>query len=127
MILLSWASEVLGYLEMAVTTVGPALDVTASLKVILACLAMCSTWLTQMIHAFLSYLSKVGMFALRFFCFCFSFASSLFSCRIVCSICDSSRFPAPWLVGMGEGLVVKCGSTGGMVWSSPVHGEGCGW
>ena len=127
MILLSWASEVLGYLEMAVTTVGPALDVTASLKVILACLAVCSTWLTYIRHAFLSFPSKVGMLAMRFFCCCFSFASSLFSCRIVCSICDSSRFPAPWLVGMGEGLVVKCGSTGGTVWSSPVHGEGCGW
>ena len=50
----------LGYLEMAVTTVGPALDVTASWKVILACLAVCSTWLTHMRHAFLSFPSKVG-------------------------------------------------------------------
>ena len=127
MILLSWASEALGYLEMAVTTVGPALDVTASLKVILACLAMCSTWLTHMRHAFLSFSLKMRMLAMRFFCCCFSFASSLFLCRIVCNICDSSRFPTPWLVGMGEGLVVKCGSTGGTVWSSPVHGKGCGW
>ena len=126
MILLSWASEALGYLEMAVTTVGPALDVTASLKVIPAFLAMCSTWLTHMRHAFLSFPSKVGMLAIRFFCCCFSFASSLFLRRIVCSICDSSRFPAPWLVGIGEGLVVKCGSTGGTVWSSPVRGDGWG-
>ena len=70
---------------------------------------------------------KSGDVGMRLFCCCFSFASSLFSHKIVCSICDSSRFPAPWLVGMGEGLVVKCGSTGGMVWSSPVHGEGSGW
>ena len=126
MILLSWASEALGYLKMAVTIVGPALDVTASLRVILACLAVCFTWLTHMRHAFLSFPLKVGLLAMRFFCCCFSFASSLFSRRIVCSICDSSRFPVPWLVGMGEGLVVKCGSTGGTVWSSPVHGDGCG-
>ena len=127
MILLSWASGALGYLEMAVITVGPAWDVTASLKVILACLAVCSTWLTHMRYAFLSFLSKVGMLAMRFFCCCFSFASSLFSRRIVCSICDSSRFPAPSLVGLGEGLVVKCGCTGGTVWLSPVCGDGCGW
>ena len=57
----------LGYLEMAVTTVGPAFDVTASQKVILACLAACSTWLTHMRHAFLSFQSKVGMLAMRSF------------------------------------------------------------
>ena len=111
---------------MAVTTVGPALDVTASRKVILACLALCSMWLTHMSHAFLSFPSKVGMLARRFFFCCFSFASLLFSRKIVCSICDSSRFPVPWLAIMGEGLVVKCGSTGGTVWSSPVRGERCG-
>ena len=82
-IFFSCASDAFGYLEMMVTTVGPALELTASLNDIFACRAVCSMWLTHMRQAFLSFLSKWGMLANKFFRCCSPLASSLFSFRQV--------------------------------------------
>ena len=112
---------------MAVTTVGPALDVTASRKVISSLFGCVFNVVNPHEACFLVLSVEGGDVGQEVLLLLFSvLLPHCFHIRLFVAFAIVQGFLYLGWQSLGEGLVVKCGSTGGTVWSSPVRGEGCG-